>query len=129
MYPIKKNNRLYARIRFNMDSTSTLLNVSYKKANIHIITPETDKIVLKYKAANSNNLNDTEKELLKTYDVLVYQEYESLTDSEKQKYIETNIVNAGSKTKIAFTYLRIDKTAAGEIKFLDNSKSTFSIVK
>ena len=83
---------------------------------------------MKYKTRNSNNLNSTEKELLNTYDVLVFQEYGSLTDSEKQQYVRENSINAGGQTKIAFIYLRIDKEVTTDVKLIDTFKHSFSKV-
>ena len=127
------NTRVYKGLKFNSDSTVSLLNITYKTAqgqqpSVNIITAVNDKIILKYKTRNSNNLNSTEKELLNTYDVLVFQEYGSLTDSEKQQYVRENSINAGGQTKIAFIYLRIDKEVTTDVKLIDTFKHSFSKV-
>lgn len=123
------NTRFYYGVQLNPDSTVKLLDVGYSltdKREVKVITSENDKIVLKYKTINSNNLNDTERELLKTYNILIFQEYESLTDSQKQEYLHENPIGTGPKTKISFLYLRIDKSATGETKLIDTFDHTFS---
>lgn len=123
------NTRFYYGVQLNPDSTVTLLEVGYSltdKRDVKVITSQNDKIVLKFKTINSNNLNDTEKELLKTYNILIFQEYGSLTDSQKQQYLGENPIGTGSKTKLSFLYLRIDKSATGEIRLIDTFDHTLS---